>query len=37
LVVGGVFFFTTPKGYGNTVVLYTMGIISVLMVVGMKA
>lgn len=37
LVVGVVFFFTTPKGYGNTVVLYTMGVISVLIVVGMKA
>jgi energy-coupling factor transport system substrate-specific component len=37
LIAGVVFFFTTPKGYGNTVVLYTMGSISVLMVVGMKA
>jgi len=37
LVVGLVFFFITPKGYGNTIVLYTMGVISVLMVIGMKA
>jgi len=36
LVAGLVFFFITPKGYGNRLVLYTMGVISLLMVVEMK-
>ncbi len=37
LAVGVLFFFTTPKGYGNSLVLYTMGIISLIMVGAMKA